>query len=1459
MSFEEIKATPQDIEFLANAFAKCFVNEPLLTLEDIKSVDLDAMVTSVGGWEDPFGQLASWFGETFGGVGEWIVDSLAGVFDALIKPIQDFLNWIWGGIQSIGETLSGIADSISKFFTDAVRGFIEWVSGALPSIMEWFEGVGKFFTEDLPSYLTAVGKFFTEDLPNLFSGVVDWVQKNIAEPLASWINENIVKPVSDFFKGVYDWFTKDLPKYLGGIADFFTKTLPQWFADVGRWFTEELPKLFSGVVEWVQKNIAEPLWSWINENVVKPVGDFFGAIYKWFTEDLPKYLSGVADFFTKTLPEWVGAVGKFFTEDLPKFFTETLPKLAGDFLKGIADWFNENVVKPVGDFFAGVVKWFTEDLPQILANLPQWAVQAIENVGKWIWEHLPDWFKDFISKIPDAFNAVATTFQGFINALLNIPKWFEENLVKPITTFFTETVPNWFYENIAKPISDAISGIGKALGDFFLKTLPSAIIEAGKWIWEQLQGLGQMIWEGLKGLGGMILNGIKGLGEFLWNAFKGIAKAIADFIKGAGEWFYNTFVAGPFESVGKGVAEAFMEATKTVAVQGEFAYMFSLWKDFVGNIALICVPLCGLVGALESIKGLDFELCVEPIGLGGKGAVKVEPTVMFKEMTMWIKETLISSFAGMFMGLAMNVLEPYRYLYRVLYREQLNALFKERGAIEAVYELPPAKELIEFIRRYLPYYLLTDQERKTFLAKELNFEEVYNYARSVSTFYGLPSKYVDTLFLKAEDLALKLKDRFGAERQIPLGIMFELPTHSEVARMLQRDILPNIPSMYALASIRGMNKDLALFTYLMTFKYPSFDKLWQFAMRSISGMLWFKPTETIKTIFEKEAEAIKAGKPIPPLELNYQGEKVFTALGAYLKWLEYANFSWFTKNTELHGVKIGEKVGAWTADSWLMWDIASDIPTKIDARWMTKWGLFDFLALKVTNEEVKVGQPVKAFPTVEMTTAVRKVIEDQLATSILMDLRPFCRLLQATGLHPAWVPITAVAEAINALTDERTLLRTGFLNLFKEGFWDYESIDKLLAGFFIASFAIEYYDIEKHEWKAGAINVPVKFLPAERRLLELRAVMDRALDILRDLAREAGRAYAENILIEMKNFEETVKTAVGKANEWFKSLMKEITGKELALKFDESYWETYAHVLELYRDIFTYRRVRYWVQRITAWAIYRIAYGYLTAEDIQAFINTFKDAARLTDKEVEVLTDMISVIAGIAKKEYIPTPLTLASMVEYVPEVRNFVDQVLEARGVPEAWRPIWKNYINIRPIISDVKTYVSRVEKLFEYFLISEDAYKKVLDSLKPYGYEDAEINLMLKSVSLERAYRAFQELLGTPRELTTMAEYSPKARQLAIARVEQLINALPVDENTKQFIKEMWNEYIRNRPIYDEVESYARELVEDYASGSISWDMFEKEIEALKQWGLDQYEIDFYKWIAQRKRERYAVIYGR
>ena len=149
---------------------------------------------------------------------------------------------------------------------------------------------------------------------------------------------------------------------------------------------------------------------------------------------------------------------------------------------------------------------------------------------------------------------------------------------------------------------------------------------------------------------------------------------------------------------------------------------------------------------------------------------------------------------------------------------------------------------------------------------------------------------------------------------------------------------------------------------------------------------------------------------------------------------------------------------------------------------------------------------------------------------------------------------------------------------------------------------------------------------------------------------------------------------------------------------------------------------------------------------------------------------------------------------------------------------------------------------------------FNKFLNTLAVYGYEPYEIALRIDAGNLDRWYRAWRELVGTPRELLTMAEYVPRARQLLLAEVKKRIDALPIDEDDKQFLFELWKDYIRIRPVYDEVRREITELISDYAEGLISWDDFVKLLEHLREWGLDDYEIEAYKFIAAARRARYA-----
>jgi hypothetical protein len=719
-------------------------------------------------------------------------------------------------------------------------------------------------------------------------------------------------------------------------------------------------------------------------------------------------------------------------------------------------------------------------------------------------------------------------------------------------------------------------------------------------------------------------------------------------------------------------------------------------------------------------------------------------------------------------------------------------------------------------------------------------------------------------------------------------------------------------------------------------------------------MLWATIPADLMDSIQKEAEKLGAPIPTHARDWNFRARELWKALQIYMTWHDYARFSWVPK----------EYIGAanFTSDNQIMLDTLADIPTKIDQRWMTRWGLYDFLA----SRGVTVKSEVRDFAV--------KILDDSPASKIVMDLSNFARTLQATGLHPDWVPITAVAETINALADERTLLRTGFIGLFKEGFYDVSALERLLAGFIKASFKVAYFDSAKMEWVTDKyVNVPVAFLPAERKLLELRALMDRALDILREIQRDAARAFLENIVASYEEYAERLSEVVDEINEVYAGDWKAITDEqlpdELKLKLVDAYYRPYVKGLEAFKDVYTVRRVRTWAMRWLGWVMYRLATGIATKEDVGRLASLLADYARLTDMEREFFEEVMEVMSGIAardyaptpqqiatlseylvvpkdlvekvfevkrigdewrpiwrqyiavrpvaddikalisayrrvslyvkvpedlekkvkeyatlinftdkewaildlrnrleellieyrenRREYIPTPMSLATMAEVLPSVRAFFDKVAKAKGIPDEWQPVWRQYIAVRPLVDDVRRYVLRAEQLYARFMTDEDAFKKVLDAVGGLvGYEPKEVEFILQTARLERVRYAWAELIGDVDRMTMLAEYSPEARSFALATLNKMIDALPVSDNVKNLLKKMWEQFIRIRPVRDEVTSYIRDLINAYVDGAVSWEAFTKDLEEMRQWGLDDYEIMFYKNIAILRKARKLKI---
>jgi hypothetical protein len=158
----------------------------------------------------------------------------------------------------------------------------------------------------------------------------------------------------------------------------------------------------------------------------------------------------------------------------------------------------------------------------------------------------------------------------------------------------------------------------------------------------------------------------------------------------------------------------------------------------------------------------------------------------------------------------------------------------------------------------------------------------------------------------------------------------------------------------------------------------------------------------------------------------------------------------------------------------------------------------------------------------------------------------------------------------------------------------------------------------------------------------------------------------------------------------------------------------------------------------------------------------------------------------------------------------------------------------------------------LAEYLIIDLKQLDPVFNILKTYGWEDLEVTIATRTILAEQVRRAFNAVLGAPRTIAGMARYTDKAADWAYSRAVKLIDALPVDNATKELLKQMWREYIMSYQAYPEIRSYMTELINAYADGVLDDKGLEDELNYLRKIGVPELRLAFVKRTAMLRRAR-------
>jgi phage-related protein len=1371
---------------------------------------------------------------------------LSGAVDAIMrglgdvgKIIGDFLSNLPKRFEEAGKVISGFVDIAYKVLgqvADTIKNLPKIISKALEEAGKTLSG----WADTVKRILGEVWDRLTQ-IPTIISSAL----AEAGKVLSGWVDtaKKVLGEVWEKITGIPYVVADIIARVRGGLEEFGKivssafETFRNVVLSIPR-MVEEAGKVVSGFVDTARKILGE-------------IGNALA--------NLPKTFATIADTITRRLMEFrdlvtggLDVVRKRF-EDVGATFSKALDTVrrsledAGKVLSTVIDTITKlpSIVKDVFDVFGKAFDEARRKWGEFIET-----IRRVPDIVREKWQEFVDWISRGIEKVRELLgnltkvSEVVDKIREGALFVWNVIKDFVTNPWKAIIKYIINPFLGTFNLPTIHVNNDMIASLTDGAG------LPPFIVFGGAPEQEQKPWYVQ-VYEAVKGaiewiakwfydrgveLATWIRDRVK---DFLDTLSRGIGEAIKVF----SDWIHKLlkpFIKSSspigivwFEEKAPEVEDIFVNALKRKVGVGE-----NIWK-LGGELIYVFWSSLLPISIFKIILGVvkEIELKLEPEGLGTKlGALGlIIPIRVMAEEFLRAFDVFAQGYAiGMAMGLANTFMVNLQQLYiprvvtyydvkvKEILGDMLTEDEKTYAKINMFLKSVSESALIDYARRMLA---LSEG-----LRDEKRLKEVLTTISAHLKLYGLPKWYIEFLTTHPEQLKVPFIDRFGVERKIYLSHIFELPTHSELARMTQRDIFPGVDVMKRIGWIRGWNEDLTTMIYLLTFKYPSFEKLWTFYMRALSGMLWFEPPETIKKVFEAEAEEVGAGKPISTLAIQKalagpdQVKAMELALNTYFKWIEYSNFSWFTEKTKMYGIPIGReiysKLGGWTADSWIMVDIAADLPTKIDLRWMSRHGLFIYMAKKFEEAGVKFESYT---PLVE---AVPKLLESSAATPIQVDLRWFSKLIQATGLHPAWVPIVTVAENIMAIADEMTLLRTGWLNLFKEGMITVEDAERYLAGLLTVSYQVGYWDPVAKVWTSGWINLPVRWLPHERRLLQLRMAMDRILDLYREIYSYI-KSGIRTLAITVEDAFSRLKKLVEALNVHYKKLTKAITGVEMEVRVDEEYAKLWLELQSLAQDIEAVERVRTWWSRISGWILYRVAYGWVTEEEIDKLIETVSKFIPLHEIEVEAYKEIAKALLGIARKEAIPSPSTLATFAEYMVIDAKTVEDVLSKYNVPKDYWKLWLTYIAVKPVKSDYKSVINTALKALRYGVISMEDWDKILKAAEAYGFTPVELYLLQMRAELELMIDEARLWRPSLLTLISMIEYVPEAIEL--------LKYYRVDPTFRPIIEK----YARVKPLADEVRTLINALYRAKRYTTIPKELEEKVVSIAKSLGVTDEEL--------------------
>lgn len=290
-----------------------------------------------------------------------LITSPVGLIVTLIGALTAGFIYLWNNCEGFRDFFINLWDTLKSVVSAVVLWFTQAWTDVSVFFTDLWTGIGDFFSS---AWATITG-FFTQAWDTIVS---------VWQTVSDWFSENVIEPVKAVFAPLVEWYTKLFTSIWKFIASVF----------------EAIAKIAKGC--W---DIIKAVWgvvsSWFNNNVIKPVDNFFTGL--WNTV---KNAASVA---------WNAIKGVW---------------------GAVSNWFNSTIIQPISRFFSDM--W---------NKLIQGAKSAWEGI-KSVFSVVSDWFKNTFSKawqkVKDVFSTGGKIFSGIKEGIEKTFRTVVNAIIKGINT-----------------------------------------------------------------------------------------------------------------------------------------------------------------------------------------------------------------------------------------------------------------------------------------------------------------------------------------------------------------------------------------------------------------------------------------------------------------------------------------------------------------------------------------------------------------------------------------------------------------------------------------------------------------------------------------------------------------------------------------------------------------------------------------------------------------------------------------------------------------------------------------------------------------------------------------------------------------------------------------------------------------------------------------------------------------